>query len=256
MNAFYPRLLAGPAALGAALLLGCVCPAALAADGPGDPAAYHDLRHTMQARSALLADPVLAPLNLGVRVHNRVAVLWGPVPTAGLKERAELLLRKLPDLLEVRNELHVEQPEPPPQYLPGKLPPATPVPLPGFSGAADTWQDLFARRQDSAPAFASPAENVRLKPAPSGLPGDGGAVLPAIAVPGPAGSPLDQAVARLQRDEPRFRGLRADVRGQQVRLSGTAATWQDVYDLADVLTRLPGVDRVVLEQIRTAAAGR
>jgi hypothetical protein len=252
----------GPGAwvAGALLLLGGLSTAAVAAGPPGEPAANHDLRHTMLARTALLKDPALAALNLGVRVHNRVAVLWGPVPSAALKERAARVLRQVPDLLEVRNELHVEAPpEPAPQYLPENLPPATPMPaaLPGFSRAEEGWRDQFARRQEVARGFASPAENVRLRPAPPADERTDTAVLPAIAVPAAAPAlPPDQAIARLQRGDPRFRDLRAEPRGGQVRLTGSAASWQDVYDLARALADLPGVERVVFDQIRTPAAGR
>jgi hypothetical protein len=237
-------LRAGPRLLAAGVLLvSCLCPGRPVADEPGDRAAYRDLRHTMLARAALLKDPVLAPLNLGVRVQNHVAVLWGPVPTAALKERAEQVLRRVPELLRVRNELHVQEPqEVAPQYLPEHLPPAAVAP-------GVRWRDALPARRSSALDFTSPAENVRLKPA---LPGpaadDDGADVTAL--------PLDQAISQVQRREARFQGLRAEVRGSRVHLSGTAARWQDVYDLAAALTRLPGVERVILEQIRTATDPR
>src|SRR5947207_6099690 len=59
------------------------------------PDPTQDLGHTIQARRLLLEDPDLAPLNLGVRVRNRVATLWGPVPSADLALKAELRLRAL-----------------------------------------------------------------------------------------------------------------------------------------------------------------
>src|SRR5205823_4800377 len=75
----------------------------------------------------------LGPLNLGVRVRDRVAVLWGPVPSTEMARRAVELLQGLPDLVEVRNELHVEprdeQPVAPPRR-PERLPDVAPAPAP------------------------------------------------------------------------------------------------------------------------------
>ena len=53
-------------------------------DGPARAASRlestDDLILTVLARKALLDDRDLATLNLGVRVQQRVATLWGPVP--------------------------------------------------------------------------------------------------------------------------------------------------------------------------------
>jgi hypothetical protein len=57
-------------------------------------------------------------------------------------------------------------------------------------------------------------------------------------------------VAALCRQDERFRQLRAEVHGRTVHLRGTAARWEDVHDLARRISRLPGVDRVALEDIR------
>jgi hypothetical protein len=195
--------------LATVLLLGRLSLGPLAAQEPTGLAQHEDVRYTLLARQALGRDPLLAPLNLGVRVHRRVAVLWGPIPSTALKARAEQVLRQLPDLLDVRNQLHVVVPDQgPPQYLPETLPPAV-------SGSGP-WR-----------AFALPAENVRLRPS------------------------LEQAIDRLRGQEPRFAGLRAEVRGSQVRLSGTVCQLQDAYDLAAAISRLPGVDRVTLDEVRS-----
>lgn len=69
----------------------------------GDPA--RDVRQTIQARKRLADDPDLSAWNIGVTVRDRVAVLWGPVPSAEIAFRAELCLRTIIELAEVRNEL-------------------------------------------------------------------------------------------------------------------------------------------------------
>jgi hypothetical protein len=103
---------------------------------PNAAAAERDMAHTIQVRRLLLLDPELAPLNLGVRVRNRVATLWGPVPTAELGFKAEARLRTLLELIEVRNELIVIDNDPLLQG-PGLAPPAgflPPEPAPGLPG--------------------------------------------------------------------------------------------------------------------------
>ncbi len=66
-----------------------------------------DLIFTVKASQRLQQDEVLAPLNVGVRVRNRVAVLWGPVPSVELALRAEAKLRAMIEFVDVRNELIV-----------------------------------------------------------------------------------------------------------------------------------------------------
>src|SRR5262249_18068119 len=70
-----------------------------------------DVWHTVLARQALLQDQQVGTLNLGVKVHNRVAILWGPVPSAPLARRVVELLRQIPDLIAVQNELCIGPPE-------------------------------------------------------------------------------------------------------------------------------------------------
>ena len=94
-----------------------------------------DVLQTMQACKRLQEDELLAPLNVGVKVRGRIAVLWGPVPTAELALRAEQRLRQMIELIDIRNELIV-MPEdlrdvpvpqaPPPLFLPEKSPPPLP----------------------------------------------------------------------------------------------------------------------------------
>lgn len=69
----------------------------------------HDTLQTIQARKLLLNDSQLQSLNLGVTVRNRVAELWGPVPSLELSRRAEQRLRGMFELIEVRNRLFVPE---------------------------------------------------------------------------------------------------------------------------------------------------
>lgn len=97
-----------------------------------------DLEQTIECRRLLLDDPVLGPLNLGVRVKNRVATLWGPVPSRAVARRAEQCLRTMIELVEVKNQMHVapdadwgvpNNPPNLPNVLPDRLPPPLPAPM-------------------------------------------------------------------------------------------------------------------------------
>ncbi len=95
-----------------------------------------DLGQTIKARLILQEDPQLGSLSLGVKVTNRVAVLWGPVPSQDVSFRAEQRLRGMFELVDVRNNLSVEtdneaaplvNPVPEgPRFLPERVPAAVP----------------------------------------------------------------------------------------------------------------------------------
>lgn len=148
---------------GAAALLGIVCGAGIItapnASAPArSEAVTHDLGLTIQARRALLRDKELGGLNLGVQVHNRVATLWGPVPTAELAFKAEVCLRELIELTEVRNQLFVTGDDVPANGPPQPsgatfLPPAAPPALPGLP-------------TDKLPAAPPPPPAQAVQPAP------------------------------------------------------------------------------------------
>jgi hypothetical protein len=126
--------------------------------------ASRDLEHTIQARQALLRDPDLAWLNVGVRVRNRVAVLWGPVPSVELGFKAEICVRGLIELREVRNQLFVNDDEapssnPPQASAPTLLPPVAPPILPGLPS------DQVPGLPPSAPP--APAPTVEPPPPPA-----------------------------------------------------------------------------------------
>ncbi len=102
-----------------------------------DADSSRDVFHTLQARNMLVQEPELAHLNIGVYVQNRVATLWGPVPSAACAFRAELCLRMMVELVEVHNELYVHEQQEPlrrqlkidsrPMFLPAQIPPSLPA---------------------------------------------------------------------------------------------------------------------------------
>src|SRR5438270_688285 len=74
---------------------------------PSQPADYtfNDLELGLRARKALADDALLAPHKLGVTVRNRVAVLWGTVPTKELAQRAVDRLGQVLGITSIENQL-------------------------------------------------------------------------------------------------------------------------------------------------------
>jgi hypothetical protein len=200
--------------------------------------ADRDLWHTIQARKLLADDPELAGLNLGVRVRNRVATLWGPVPTPDLAFKAEIRLRNLIELVDVHNELFVTgEPtvDPPevapapaqPLFLPEQLPPALPP-------ASDGWlrkvQKPASRELELPP--------LRVPQAPGGA--------STTARKQDADRLLADAIETLVRSNAAFRPLRYTVRDRTVYLADPGRPTPALTEFARAVARLPGVEGVVL----------
>src|SRR5262249_28704950 len=180
--------------------------------------------------------PALRPLNLIVRVTDRVATLQGPVPTRELARRALQTLRKLPELREVRDRMMVQFEDDPGQLL--SAPVAAPKAVPGFPLWADQPPPAPApepKKTEVAPAgvwkpvlSAPPGATlgVALRRSTTTQPGLMGAVSrpkdaagPPAAEP-PDGAAISSAVQSLIQAEERYRRLRYEVKQGRVYLSG------------------------------------
>jgi hypothetical protein len=225
----------------------------------------------LQARRALLLDPDLAPLNLGVSVHGGVATLWGTAPSADLARDAALQVWQVHGLSAVRNELEVDalltvdmEPPPPPRL---RQPHAAPEALAAAEGRGPAPGALAGREaRATTPATAQPLPNAA--PAPSGQTVILFAPVPFIKqlpaaprqpVPNDAGFTLAQRVVQLRGQDARWQRIQVEVRGRAVFLHGVVARGEDLMDLAQRVSRLPGVERVVLGNVQVdprAAANR
>ncbi|MEI7687725.1 MAG: BON domain-containing protein [Planctomycetota bacterium] len=85
----------------------------------GAPPEVEDVLLTIKVRAILYQDVELRSHNIGVRVVDRVAILFGPVTKLDLGLRAESRLRDLIELRDVRNELDLMTPLP--DFLPQRL---------------------------------------------------------------------------------------------------------------------------------------
>jgi len=210
-------------------------------DATGRAGEPDDWRDTQRARDALADDVLLRQFNLGVRVERGVARIWGPVPHEMIRDKAVDRLRALPGIQQVVDGTHAAEPEDAPklarepvrQIDPSLPKPVTMLPLP---------------EPETTTLFA-PATRLQ---APRTSP-----VVPRVTTIGlltPAGSDGSNAIStrieRTLRSDGRFHALRFEQPQGVVHLSGYVTQWQDMWDCADALARIPGVERVVIGDVR------
>ncbi|HEV3117437.1 MAG TPA: BON domain-containing protein [Gemmataceae bacterium] len=282
-------------ALFAGTLLFCALPSSVATNPPAwqplpaqpvDPA-IQDMELTLRARRALADDPVIAKLDLGVEVRNRVATLWGSVSSKELCQQAEARLRNGLGLTAVCNELHIDAADAPG----GPLPPLqvrSPLAEPMIRESPPQRQTVAQRPSDIAAVMSqevlwhaatartitkAPLEDSHGTAAPA-LPavkpaGASKPPMPLVSLPGypvrdvmptpaaPALAPaaeksvdLATAVESFRTRDARYQGIKPEIRGHVVVLRGTVLRWDHLYDLARSVSTIRGVERVVLDNVR------
>jgi hypothetical protein len=242
----------------AGAFLGTVLAAPLAAGAAPAPSEQlqqlaADCRLTVFARQALQQDRTLAPFNLGVSVQANVATLWGPIPSAALARRAEEVLRHVPGVVAVRNELQVELASATAQGLfgpPLKFSPREPLPAPPVPPAATLAKRPFEDKpRDSVPL--TPPIVISLRPP---LPPESPATL--VPVSAPAAPDPEAAVNQVRAADARFRQVRIEIQAGIVHLRGIVPHGEDMYELAQRLAKVPGVKRVIVEEAQTPSKRR
>jgi hypothetical protein len=126
-----------------------------------------DVQLTFKARAALREADGLSFLNLGVRLRQGVATLWGSVPSADLAQRAVETVRRVPGVTTVKSELAIVPPDGfSPEVLPSisLAPESEPAPLttnPPPGGA------LVARPGEPGPVSGQHTSTGQTPPAPA-----------------------------------------------------------------------------------------
>jgi hypothetical protein len=239
-----------------------------------------------QASAALAADPELAGLNLIVDVVHGSAEVGGPVPRMELAGRIESVLREVPGLVAVkvtvwvpsrqdslsklvgqelqgaaRNSADRAQPvagAPPLLVLPRAEPESkTAIPL----------QDQSLTDEARVTVQRIPASNLvnyLLEPVGPGgstitplpMPSPAEAVgrkyptIPPTAVPAiPTGRSVSTGFEAIRAADPRFAGLRIELRDGTATIAGTARRTADAWDFAAAVRRVAGVERVVIGEV-------
>jgi hypothetical protein len=195
---------------------------------------------SLLARQTLQKDALLAKLNLGVSVRGSMVTVWGNVDSSSQSRRAEDLIRQVPGVAQVRNELREASKDPTLQALArtAQPPKVLSAEAPQPSGLLTGWPT-----QGTAPA---PPIVVSLRPPLMVEP-----PLPENVPAQPAPTTLIATIDQVRKADQRFRGVRADVKDGIVQLRGTVTRWEDMLELAEKIARLPGVERVILEEVRT-----
>jgi hypothetical protein len=220
----------------------------------GAPLSDRDCQLALFAREALLRDQILGPFNLGVTVHSGTAILWGAVPNVALSRRAEEKVRNVLGVAQVRNDLRIaaddDETEP---FLGMPNPPAA---IKEKTKTRDRPIPLVSRSEEAS----SRASNTAVSPP----------VMPLIAIPaGPQKSvslfepsmpqpvvkissrpSLVETLEQVRRSNERFRSIRLEVQGGVVRLWANAARSEDVFVFAQRISRMPGVERVIVDRAR------
>jgi len=222
---------------------------------PAGPSA-HDHGITCRARQALARDAGLADLPVGVSVRAGIATIWGSVPSKGTAERVVAVVRDVQGVLEVRNELSVQGSDDPlTDFLSQPMRPQTelvarpPVPalLSGPALLTSRWADWEKMHELPLPFARSSEDGPRVALMPPVL-------LPSVVAE--AKVDLAQTVEGLRQGDARFRGLVVDVTGGIVRIGGLVQRREDAMELAQAIARVPGVERVILQDVRTPADSR
>jgi osmotically-inducible protein OsmY len=220
------------------------------ASGPTPLAGLRDVESAVRARRALHAVPSLTRLNLGVKVQGGVATVWGPVPSDAVLREAIEELRRVPGICAVRNDLFVSplagRIEPPlfvldrdPPVQTESLSPNSALASPGALTTRPAQEGRLkatpgSRERNSAPAGATLLPPVEASGGETSAPPSAGSGADSLAV----------CVERLRQSDTRFRDIQAEVSDRTVLLRG--GDGERLMAFAQALTRLPGVQRVVV----------
>jgi hypothetical protein len=219
-----------------------------------DAAEANDLQLTLRARQALTADMLLAHCHLGISVRQSVATLWGDVPSIELCQRAENRIRQVPGILQIVNDLRVRSKAASATQAPAtpekKKTSDTPIPRPGHASAALADRENHGRiagttagRPSLPPIVLQPVQPQAIAPV---------LLSPPIRLESAQG--LEERLRELTDADKRFHDLRAAVIGKMVYLRGSVPAMEDVFILAQEVSRLPGVERVIIEHVRAAGS--
>jgi hypothetical protein len=262
---------AGQTALGvlAGAFAWCAPPSPVAAadtppalvDRPAAPASLEDCRLTLLARQAVLGDERFRDLDLGVSVHQNIAVLWGVVPDPVLVRAAEERVRGVLGVAGVRNELQTEGrgKERDAARARGTFaPPALRIERSRLDRRRDS--TALTGQRDNGPVLATrdttPLMPSIVLPDPHGKPPAAPAASLGPPIPYDANDALAALVENARHVDPRFRDIRVAIDNGVVRLGAASAQRDDVYLFASHLSHVQGVRRILVESSSTAEARR
>lgn len=199
----------------------------------------NDATLTVRARRQINADAALARLNLGVRVRQGLAEVWGPAGAADLPGRVKARLLEVEGITEVRCRLYAASPRP--DVLARQ---AGPPPLPVVVVHAAKPLGSAVRSPVSPNPEVPTDKSVRpVRRTEGDL-----VSRPAVPPPPPPEdqSALREAIARLQRSHPSYRDVTVTLRDGKVLVKPAPGEAASATELAEKLRDVPHVGAVVL----------
>jgi osmotically-inducible protein OsmY len=221
---------------------------------------YSDLRVAVRARSALADDELLGPLNLGVRLKDGTAIVWGPIPSPDYADRVRVALLRVPGVFKVQSDLYVSLPLPEPEgmLLPDGKPAMQSAAAMPARGPVDLLPLAEVKNRASEGLFrpdgrvsGEPA-SLRRELAPQGTTVS---LLPPIALKSPPEEVLPLASAKsvqdllvqLQQRDGQYRGIRWEEHQGVVVLTGKSGDGTRLMAFAQQVRALVGVRRVIIQ---------
>jgi hypothetical protein len=231
---------------------------------PSQATQWRDLEVASQVLAELREDKQLSDLNLGVRMRGGIASLHGPVPSTELKQRAVKIAKQVTGVLEVRDKDLYLAPsrkkgptftEPLDEEKPTRTRSASLDPVSGRLSTL-TGRDPSLPLATATNAKDRPSASVTLL-APEVLttsprPREPArlTVNPRPAAPSPV---IGQAIEQMRQRDERFRAIRTEVTGTNVRIIAGDSSGEDVMEFAQAISRLAGVKRVLVANASTSS---
>ncbi len=198
-------------------------------------------------RTALKEDEKLGALNLRIKVTGGIAQLSGPVPSTEFRRRAVQIAEQVPGVLKVQSdELYIAQARRPARPLPipleGDKPTQTRSASPGALSSA------VGTLAGGEPMKPTPQTVTLLAPETISTPSRGPEPARLTANPRPPAPTvsISASIERLRQSDSRFRTIRTEANGTTVRIIAGDAPGEHVMAFARAITRLSGVERVVV----------
>jgi hypothetical protein len=222
---------------------------------PSQTSIKKDLAAAIQVKKALAHDEQLAPrkLNLYVKVTSGIARLSGPVPSEEVRKRVIQVVAQVPGVLQIQSaDLYLAKPQEKPKPL--VLPAEPEKPTRTQSASPNPASAALGTLTGREPAASAPPRITLM--APEALPTAPPKPEPAVLTtqprtPSPTTS-LSAAIESLRRGDNRFRTIRTEVQSGIVRIFADDTNGENVMAFAQALTRLPGVERVVVQNASSA----
>jgi hypothetical protein len=225
--------------------------AADAASWRAPSSALNDCRLSLQAREALAGDVILRSANIGVSVHDYFAVIWGSVEDRSMAQRAECIVRSVPGIAGIDNQLRLEATS----TVAGRTKEAGQesqraarnkaglAPNLRGIGSRDNVVPVLRAAQSTPPGLKAGIP-IRLTTGPeSALP----TVVLLKPLEGSTESVLWDRIERIRREDRRFQGMQFRLAGPIVYVWSGQRGRAEIFEFAKNISRVRGIQKVLIE---------